>query len=475
MKTDIPRLVIAAPASGSGKSTIATGLMAALAASHTVQGFKVGPDYIDPGYHTAATGRPSRNLDTWMVPPAQVLASFGRAAAGTDIAIVEGVMGLFDGYHAKGEEGSSAQLAKLLRAPVVLVLDVRKMARSAGAMALGYRLFDPQLEVAGVICNNVGSPRHARWVSEAVESVGLPVLGCLPRSPELHIPERHLGLYTAVERRAEVQAFLAGAAELVARHIDLEQVWAIARRAPALDLAPAAQHLFPESGPGSAAGQVNPPAARLAVAQDEAFCFYYEDNFDILRAAGAELVFFSPLRARSLPAGISGLYLGGGYPELYAARLADNIALQADIRAAHAGGLPIYAECGGLMFLTGSLADLSDKVYPMVGVLPGGSRMRQRLVMGYRQLVARRDSLLLKRGDQVRGHEFHYSDWWDGPAELPAAYDVVTDEGEPSRTEGFAGGNLLASYIHLHFAARPAMASRWVQTCLDWQEGRRSL
>jgi len=464
VRIDIPRLVIGAPASGSGKSTIATGLMAALAARHTVQGFKVGPDYIDPGYHTAATGRPSRNLDTWMVPPAGVLASFGRAAAGADVAIVEGVMGLFDGYHARGEEGSSAQLAKLLRAPVILVLDVRKMARSAGAMALGYRLFDPQLEVAGVICNNVGSPRHARGVSEAVESAGLPVLGCLPRCPELHIPERHLGLYTAVERRDEVQAFLAGAAELVARAVDLEQVWAIARRAPALELAPAADGLSPVSSAG--------PSVRLAVARDEAFCFYYEDNFDILRAAGAELVFFSPLRTAALPAGISGLYLGGGYPELYAAKLAGNTALQADIRAAHTAGLPIYAECGGLMFLTSSLADLSGKVYPMVGVLPGGSRMRQRLVMGYRQLVARRDSLLLRRGDQVRGHEFHYSDWQDGPAEPPAAYDVVTGEGEPPRAEGFAVGNLLASYVHLHFAARPAMAGRWVQACLDWQEGR---
>ncbi len=462
MRIEIPRLVIAAPASGSGKSTVASGLMAALrgAGGHTVQGFKVGPDYIDPGYHAAATGRPARNLDTWMVPPARVLSSFGRAVAGVHIAIVEGVMGLFDGYHARDEEGSTAQVAKLLGAPVILVLDVRKMARSAAAMALGYRSFDPQLNVAGVVCNNVGSARHAVWVREAVESVGLPVLGCIPRHEALRIPERHLGLHTAVERAGEVQAFLRSASEMVMRHVDLERLWALARQAPPLDV------------PSDAPMAAEAPPVRLAVARDEAFCFYYEDNFDFLRSAGAEPVFFSPLCAPTLPEDIAGLYLGGGYPELYAAQLADNLTLCRAVRAAADAGLPIYAECGGLMYLAQGLSDLAGGVYQMAAVLPGRTRMRSQLVMGYRMARARRDSVLLRQGEQVRGHEFHYSDWVDCPDDMPHAYDVVRCEGEAECSEGFAQNNILASYTHLHFAARPGMAERWVQACRMWRQSR---
>jgi cobyrinic acid a,c-diamide synthase len=341
VKVEMPRLVIAAPASGCGKSTVATGLMAALSADYTVQGFKVGPDYIDPMYHTAATGRVSRNLDTWIVPHAQVKATFAHATAGADLAIIEGVMGLFDGYEARTESGSTAEVAKLLRAPVILVLDVGKMARSAGAMALGYRDFDPQLDVAGVICNRVGSARHAQWVTEAVEAVGLPVLGCIPRSEGLKIPERHLGLYTAVERSAEVEAFLGHAKGLMAQHVDLYRLWDIARRAAAFEVGQDAI-LSHDRRPRA-------PTVRLAVARDEAFCFYYEDNLYLLRAAGAEIVSFSPLRDAALPEGAAGLYLGGGYPELYAAQLVQNEPMQDAIRAAHEAGLPIYAECGGLI------------------------------------------------------------------------------------------------------------------------------
>ncbi|MGQ9501408.1 MAG: cobyrinate a,c-diamide synthase, partial [Anaerolineae bacterium] len=345
MILDIPRLVIAAPASGSGKSTIASGLMAALCAmGAVVQGFKVGPDYIDPGYHSAATGRPSRNLDAWMIPVDAVLGIFARAITGAHIAVVEGVMGLFDGYQGRGEEGSTAEIAKLLRAPVVLVLDVAKMARSAAAMALGYHLYDPDLRLAGVICNNVGSPRHAQWVREVIEEIGLPVLGCIPRHPALHIPERHLGLYTAVERQAAVQRFLHDAATLVRQEIDLERIRLIARQAPPLHIS-ASEVALAHNG----------AEVRVAVAYDEAFCFYYEDNFDLLRQAGASLVFFSPLRSRRLPEDISGMYLGGGYPELYAEQLADNHSLLSEIRAAADANMPIYAECGGLMTLTASI------------------------------------------------------------------------------------------------------------------------
>ncbi|MCS7260984.1 MAG: cobyrinate a,c-diamide synthase [Anaerolineae bacterium] len=459
---DIPRLVVAAPASGSGKSTIASGLMAALrAAGAVVQGFKVGPDYIDPGYHTAATGRPSRNLDTWMIPADAVLDSFARAVTGAHIAVIEGVMGLFDGYHGRGEEGSTAEIAKLLRAPVVLVLDVAKMARSAAAMALGYHLYDPDLRLAGVICNNVASARHAQWVREAVEGTGIPVLGCIPRSATLHIPERHLGLYTAVERQAAVEAFLRDAAALIRQEVDLERVQAIARTAPPL-------HVPTVSAPASVPVEAG---VRVAVAYDEAFCFYYEDNFDLLRQLGASLVFFSPLRSAALPEGISGLYLGGGYPELYAAQLAENRPLLEAIRAAAEADMPIYAECGGLMLLTASITDHQNRTYPMAGVLPGRTQMRSRLVMGYRIATARRSTLLQPEGAQVRGHEFHYSDWVDLPDAIPFAYDAIALQGETPRPEGFARGNLLASYIHLHFATRPEMVTRWLERCGEWRRG----
>ena len=455
MQTSVPRLVIAAPASGCGKSTVATGLMAALSAGHTVQGFKVGPDYIDPMYHTAATGRASRNLDTWMLPHAQVKATFARATAGADLAIIEGVMGLFDGYEARTESGSTAEAAKLLRAPVILVLDVGKMARSAGAMALGYREFDPQLDVAGVICNRVGSARHAQWVTEAVEAVGLPVLGCVPKSEMHKIPERHLGLYTAIERSAEVETFLGHAKGLMTQHVDLDRLWDIACRAATLEV----------ERPDGFGKPVGSGGIRLAVARDEAFCFYYEDNLDLLRAAGAEIVFFSPLRDASLPEGTAGLYLGGGYPELYAPELAQNEAMREAIRAAHEAGLPIYAECGGLMVLTQSITDLEGKRYPMFGLLPGHSRMRKRLTMGYRLVTARRDSLLLRQGERTRGHEFHYSDWVGCPADLPYAYEIAPRQGEEVRLEGIAQGNLLASYVHLHFGAHPALAPNFVSVC----------
>ncbi|NDJ77161.1 MAG: cobyrinate a,c-diamide synthase [Chloroflexi bacterium] len=457
VKIETPRLVIAAPASGSGKSTIATGLMAALSRDHAVQGFKVGPDYIDPGYHTAATGRVSRNLDTWMVPIPAVQATFARATADTDIAIIEGVMGLFDGYETKTESGSTAEVAKLLSAPVILVLDVGKMARSAGALALGYRDFDPALNVAAVICNNVGSDKHALWVTEAVESIGLPVLGCIPRTPELRIPERHLGLHTAVERTAEVQAFLSHAAELVTQHIDLDRLWQIARAVPslAIDL----REIESEAG----------PVVQLGVARDEAFCFYYEDNFDLLRLAGAEVVFFSPLHDDRLPEGIAGLYLGGGYPELYAAQLAGNTPMLSAIRAAIQAGMPVYAECGGLMALTQSITDLSGTTYPMIGVLPGQSHMRERLTMGYRNITADRDTLLLPQGEQTRGHEFHYSDWVGAMDNIPRAYRITPRLREDVRFEGYAHGNLLASYVHLHFGAHPALATNCVRACQAWQ------
>ena len=454
MISNIPRIVIAAPSSGSGKSTIAAGLMKALSSQYTVQTFKVGPDYIDPGYHAAATGRVSRNLDTWLVPKGEVLNTFGRASRKADLAIIEGVMGLYDGYGADTEDGSTAQLAKFIKAPVILVLDVGKMARSAGALALGYIDYDSELTIAGVICNRVGSAAHAQWVTRAIEDIGLPVFGCIPESAQLHIPERHLGLHMAIECRGEVETFLHHAESIVREHIDLERIVQAASHAQPIYFEETQRPKIEKSG-------------RLAVARDEAFCFYYEDNLDHLRAAGAEIVFFSPLEDISLPEDIAGIYIGGGYPELYATALEKNDAMRQSIRQAHRDSMPIYAECGGLMYLTESISDLQGKTYEMVGLLPGRSSMQERLIMGYRQVTALNDSLLLNAGKKARGHEFHYS-IWQHPEEIRStAYQLTPRKGVASTSEGHVDGNLLASYVHLHFGSNTNLAGNFVARCLD--------
>lgn len=448
-----PRLVIAAPSSGCGKTTISVGLMAALADRMTVQGFKVGPDYIDPGYHTAATGRISRNLDTWMVQPDLVQELFTRAQTGADVSIIEGVMGLYDGLDALTENGSTAQLAKLLNVPVILVIDAGSMARSAGALVQGFRDFDPDLNLAGVIANNLAGEVHAQWIKEAVEGIGVPVLGCLFRENALHVPERHLGLYTAGEQQDVTQAFIRAAKQTVGEHIDLDRVLKIAHSAP--DMVPDAAvpvHSTPNS------------PVRIGVARDEAFCFYYEDNFDLLCKAGAELLFFSPLCDANLPPEISGLYLGGGYPELYAAQLAANNALRAEINQVIQTGMPVYAECGGLMALTGFYVDDKDVEYRMIGVIPGSTRLSSRLTMGYREVTALQPNILLDVHETARGHEFHYSEWTRPVETKSYAYGTKSCDGIIQQ-EGFVSGSLLASYVHLHFTSNPGMAPRFVNTC----------
>lgn len=447
---NLPRLFISAPSSGAGKTTVATGLMAALSKTMTVQGFKVGPDYIDPTYHTLATGRPARNLDSWMMPDAALLQSFSWAAADADISIIEGVMGLFDGAGAS-ERGSTSEIAKHLGAPVIVVLDARAMSRSAGAIALGMRDFDPAVNVAGVICNRVGSERHAAWVRAAVESVSLPVLGCVPRHADIQVPERHLGLHLA----AEQQQFIEKAGAWIQQHVDMDAVFDLARQAPPL---------VSVSPPIPA----QPTHVRLAVAQDDAFAFYYADNLDLLRRTGAELVPFSPVAGDDLPANVSGVYLGGGYPELHAAAIAANERLREQLRDGAAAGLPIYAECGGLMALTETLIDGDGVAHPMLGLLPGTVRMVNGFTLGYRLLTANVPSLLLEAGETACGHEFHYS-VWDAPATVRNAYMAAPSEAEPGHPEGWAFGSVLAAYSHVHFASNPKMAERFVTRCAAWQ------
>ncbi len=452
----IPRLMFAAPASGSGKSVIASGLMAAFSQRFPVQGFKVGPDYIDPMYHTAATGRPSRNLDTWMLPPETVQRIFLSASDGASLSIIEGVMGLFDGYGSDPFLGSSAVVACSLHVPVILVADCSKMSGSAAALVHGFHTFCDSLRLAGVICNRVGSQHHCQWLTEAIEKRNnLSVLGCVPRLPALQIPERHLGLFTVAERPAAVAEFLQQAGKVLSEYIDLNRLWKIANGSNSL--------------PEIVAEKLQPPTAgvRVAVARDEAFCFYYEDNLEELRRCGAEIIPFSPLSDAWLPAGVSGIYFCGGYPELYAQRLSENTAMRQQVLAAHRCNMPIYAECGGLMYLTEGIR-AEDASHPLVGAVPGWCRMGTKLNMGYREIEVRQPNLLAEAGTQLRGHEFHYSDW-ELPGADSTAYQVnPRNQADQPRPEGFMAGNLLASYIHLHFAQNPSLADRVVNNCQQW-------
>jgi cobyrinic acid a,c-diamide synthase len=451
------RLVIAGTQSGVGKTTITVGLIDALRRRGLiVQPFKVGPDYIDPTYHTLAAGRPCRNLDTWMVPPPRVKALFARAAAEADLAVIEGVMGLYDGFNYESESGSTAKVAKLLATPVIVVLDASKLARSAGAVALGYQSFDKTTPLAGFIVNRAASERHGRGVAAAVEqATGLRVFGWLPRESKLHVPERHLGLIPTAEP-GQWSEFVYEAGEVVGRHVDLDRLLDLAMQAPPLDEPEPAGDLKLETSPG------NGDRPLIAVARDEAFHFLYEDNLDLLQSAGAEIAFFSPLRDEMLPAGTAAIVLSGGFPEVYAERLSANRALHAELCAAHRRGLPMYAECGGLMYLTEAIVDGKGAAHPMVGLLPGRCVMGGQLTLGYRQAQSVGESWFLNERETIRGHEFHYSAWEGKPTDLPPAYLLLPRSGEgEARPEGARVGSLWASYVHVHFATKPELARRF--------------
>ncbi|MBI4499085.1 MAG: cobyrinate a,c-diamide synthase [Chloroflexi bacterium] len=457
---DLPRLVLGGTSSGVGKTTLACGLLAALhRRGLRVQPFKAGPDYIDPGYHTLAAGRPSRNLDTWLLSRSGVVECFARAAAGVDLALIEGVMGLYDGVGGRDEAGSTAELAKILGAPVLLVVDAASTPRSIAATVLGFQQFDRDLRLAGVLVTGLESAEHQERLAAAVQAAtGLPVLGGLPRREDFRLPERHLGLVPTVAS-PPLDEFLERLAAQVEESIDLDALLRLARSAPALS-GSTADGVFPER-----------PIAdvTLGVALDEAFSFYYHDNLDLLTAWGARLVPFSPLRDRSLPPGVSGLYLGGGFPEVYARVLADNVDLLTAVRQAAAAGMPIYAECGGMMYLSEGIVDLDEMAFPMVGLVPGLSIMQPgRLFIGYGTLQTRRGTLLAAAGQTLRAHEFHWSSLTLPPQEETAAYAVAE---HPGRLEGFHRGNVLASYFHLHFGSHPDLAQNFVRACARFQAG----
>lgn len=458
---NIPRLVIAGAASNVGKTTVTTGIIAALRAGGlVVQPFKCGPDYIDPTWHTAAAGRPCRSLDSWILGDAMLLESFVRACRGADVAVIEGVMGLFDGCDWEEERGSSVQIAKLLGAPILLVVDIGAAARSAAVTVLGCSQFDPEVPLAAVALNLAGSEGHAHGCREAISRrSALPVVGWLPRDERLRVPERHLGLIPGGER-LDAAALVGRIAEAVKARFDLQVLMAIARGARPINTAEGLWSPSKHAAPDTVAhGPV------IAVARDAAFCFYYPENLELLESAGAVVEFFSPIRGEAPSGRAAGLYLGGGYPELHAPALSANAGLWHALRTLRSRDAPIYAECGGFMALTEALVDLDGRRWPMAGLIPGCVRMRRELAaLGYRHATALRSNLLVEDGQSLRGHEFRYSTWeGDSRGEEVAAAAWRAGGGSgPSVPTGFADGNLLGSYLHVHFGQRPQIAARFV-------------
>ncbi|WP_437103483.1 cobyrinate a,c-diamide synthase [Streptomyces sp. enrichment culture] len=446
MTSSVPRLVVAAPSSGSGKTTVATGLMAAFAARGlAVSPHKVGPDYIDPGYHALATGRTGRNLDAYLCGPELVAPLFLHGARGCDLAVVEGVMGLYDGAAGQGELASTAHVAKLLRAPVVLVVDASSQSRSVAALVHGFASWDPEVRLGGVILNKVGSDRHEELLREALDSSGVPVLGVLRRVPQVDTPSRHLGLVPVAERRADAVDAVAAMAAQVERGCDLDALSRLAGSAgPLPDV--------PWEAPVGPAGR----RAVVAVAGGPAFTFSYAEHTELLTAAGAEVVVFDPLRDERLPEGTAGLVIGGGFPEVYAAELSANEPLRRDVAELALSGAPVAAECAGLLYLC---RELDGR--PMCGVLDATARMSERLTLGYRDAVAVGDSALAAAGTRMRGHEFHRTVVEPGAGAAPA-WGVTAPV---RRVEGFVQQGVHASYLHTHWAARPGVARRFVERC----------
>jgi cobyrinic acid a,c-diamide synthase len=467
--------VIAAPMSGSGKTTVTLGIMECLKRRGlAVAPFKVGPDFIDPGWHRLVTGRPSVNLDGWMCPERFVRETFALNTQGADIAVVEGVMGLFDGIDGTSEAGSTAQVAKILASPVILVVDAKSQARSAAALVQGFVHFDPQLQVSGVIFNNVGSANHARILREAMET-SLPevkVLGCIPRDEQLRIPSRHLGLVTAEETPLS-EEFLNTLAAVIGKHLDFDGILLVESSKNPL---PACGQKQPSARRPVKEGEAR---VRIAVARDRAFCFVYEDNLRLLREAGAEIVEFSPLDDAHLPQGIGGIYLPGGYPELFAETLSANRDMIEEITAAIESGMPVYAECGGFIYLSRGVRDIASPgddspssckdLIPLAGIFPVSTRMLpRRKALGYREAEISEDSILGPAGTVARGHEFHYSEMEEMPHKVERLYQVRKN-GTVIATEGYRYRNCLASYLHLHFGSCPEMADTFVKNCVTFK------
>lgn len=452
--TSLPKaILIAGTHSGCGKTSVSLGLMAALAGQGIrVQPFKAGPDFIDPGHHEAVTGVCSHNLDGWMLDRDTVREIFARRMQDIDVGIVEGAMGLFDGFSGTNDQGSAAQLAKILNIPVVLVVDAKGMGRSAVAMVKGYVTFDPELSFAGVIFNRVGSPRHEELLRQAMETSlpHVPVLGCLPKDDNLAINSRHLGLVMAhelesIQRTRQLASWVDSAVDVRKLTNDL----------PPISLSRSSRQI-----------PCKPEKVRVGVARDKAFCFYYRENLRALEQAGATLVFFSPLEDTELPEHLDGLYLGGGYPELFARTLADNRSMRDAVKAFSLEDRPVYAECGGFMYLMKTLQDKEGTLHQMAGIFDCACAMQNRFAaLGYREVTLGEPSILGPGGSRFRGHEFHYSTMQETDPVARNIYQTTDRKGPCPKGRGLNKHRTLGSYIHLHFGSNPDLAPSFVRAC----------
>ena len=446
-----PRVVIAAPHSGSGKTTVTCGIVAALAARGLrVHPYKVGPDYIDPGYLGLAADGRADNLDTWLTDEATMKKIFLTASADADVSIIEGVMGLYDG--GRGGVSSTAQIAKALNAPVILVADVRSMGESAAALVKGFRDYDPTTNLCGVIINRYGSENHKEMVSRAIEKIGVPVIGAVPRSKEAEVRERHLGLLPVEEN--DNREHIENVRKMIEPSVDLDALLRIASSAPPME---DCAHDTPHSA----------ERAVIAVARDEAFSFYYPESISVLKSSGARIVEFSPLKDTYLPQ-CDGLIFGGGFPEVFASRLAANISMKNSIARAAADGMPIYAECGGFMYLTREICDFNGTPFEMCGVFPARCKMNDRLrTVGYVTAKVLCDNVIAKAGTELRGHEFHFSSVGDD-ADCTHAFMFTKNRNGDTYPAGCITQNALGSYLHLHFAGCPNAAARFVDKCAKY-------
>lgn len=481
-------VVIAGDRSGVGKTTVTAAILASLREQKlAVQSFKVGPDYIDPMFHSLITQRPCRNLDPVLTSDAYIQSLFKTHTQTVNCALVEGVMGLFDGAVGQGGRGSTAHIARLLNLPILLVLDCSRLSDSVAALVHGYCSFDHRLQIAGVILNRVGSDRHCNSLKTALKSLDIKILGILHRQKQINLPARHLGL-VPVEELEEVETLLQHLAEvgqtcfdwsallpLLTTSSNSEELKRAKETKPLSSVSSAPQQqssgrCFPLS-PTHFAGNIGDQQSdedapiRVAIARDSAFNFYYADNLDLLECLGAELVYWSPLQDKTLPPNIQGLYLGGGFPEVFAPELTANTTARHSVKTAIEAGLPTYAECGGLMYLCASLQNLAGEAFPMVGVLPTTVQMSAQLTLGYRQAIATQNTPLLALGTQVWGHEFHHSQLHQSLHAPIYTFSGATSSKPATRSEGWCMHNLHASYLHLHWGHRPELPQRFLQQC----------
>ncbi|MHB1455358.1 MAG: cobyrinate a,c-diamide synthase [Armatimonadota bacterium] len=457
MSITCPRIMIASTHSGTGKTSLSLALIGALRRRGLrVQVFKTGPDFLDPGYHAIASGRPCYNLDGWMTGKDYVCRLFTRAAADADIAIIEGAMGLFDGADTATSEGSSAEIARWLNTPVLLIVNAHGVARSIAAMVKGFATFDCDLIISGVIANQCGSERHKAWLADSLQSAALPPLvGAIPRGAFPELPSRHLGLVTA-DSNVLPREMLDALADAAERHIAIDDVLSIARTASPIAISISE---LPEQE----------RRVRVGAARDEAFHFYYPDTFDEMQIRGCEIVWFSPIHDARLPEDIDALYIGGGYPEAHVEALSANKVMMESIRLFARTGRPVYAECGGLMYLSQGLEDYDGKRHLLVGLLPSWTRMREKKqALGYVEVKLREDSLWGMHGDALKGHEFHYSELIENQADISTwkpVYDLKRRRSDAITLEGFQCGNILASYAHIHYGSRPGAIESFISKC----------